>query len=87
MVDPTYRLTSKSELNKIYKATKKFLKEHKKDIEDDQLQVLLKRLEEKIKAYANLDEKNRTNILSKFLNFNLKMKKKYGASMGASSFQ
>lgn len=62
MVDPTYRLTSKSELNKIYKATKKFLKEHKKDIEDDQLQVLLKRLEEKIKAYANLVEKNRINI-------------------------
>lgn len=62
MVDPTYRLTSKSELNKIYKATKKFLKEHKKNIEDDQLQVLLKRLEEKIKAYANLVEKNRINI-------------------------
>lgn len=62
MVDPTYRLTSKSELEKLYKATQKFLKEHKKDIEDDQLQVLLKRLEEKIKAYANLDEKNRINI-------------------------
>lgn len=43
MVDPTYRLTSKSDLEKLYKATKKFLKEHKKDIEDDQLQVLLKR--------------------------------------------
>lgn len=85
MVDPTYRLTSKSELEKLYKATQKFLKEHKKDIEDDQLQVLLKRLEEKIKAYANLDEKNRTNILSKFLNFNLKMKKKYGASMSCSN--
>lgn len=62
MVDPTYRLTSKSELEKLYKATQKFLKEHKKDIEDDQLQVLLKRLEEKIKAYANLVEKNRINI-------------------------
>lgn len=42
---------------------------------------MLKRLEEKIKVYVNLDEKNRINILSKFLNFNLKMKKKYGVSM------
>lgn len=47
---------------------------------------MLKRLEEKIKVYVNLDEKNRINILSKFLNFNLKMKKKYGVSMGVLFF-
>lgn len=83
MVDAINGLTSESEIEQLYGSLEEFIKENK-DIENNDLENLLKGLEEKIKTYANLQDGKKIKILARFLKFSLRMKKNYGACVESS---
>lgn len=83
MIDTIHELTSESEIEQLYESVEDFITENR-DIDNRHLENILKGLEEKIKAYAKLQDGEKMKILAKFLKFSLGLKKKYGACVESS---
>lgn len=83
MIDTIHELTSESEIEQLYESVEDFITENR-DIDNRHLENILKGLEEKIKAYAKLQDGQKMKILARFLKFSLGMKKNYGACVESS---
>lgn len=83
MIDTIHELTSESEIEQLYESVEDFIRDNR-DIENRHLENMLKGLEEKIKAYAKLQDGQKMKILARFLKFSLGMKKNYGACVESS---
>lgn len=81
MVRAVDELTSESEINRLYESVVIFVRNNKEEIENVHLRNLLKSLEKKIQSYAQLQRRQRMEILGKFLEFILLLKKDYGVLM------
>lgn len=79
MVDTIQGLTSESDIERLYKSIEAFITENKGDIDNTHLKSILKRLGEKITAYASLQMGTKMTVLDKFLKFIMRLKKIYGA--------
>lgn len=84
MVDAIQGLTSESDIEKLYKSIEAFITENKEDIDNKHLKSILEKLQEKIKAYANVQVQTKITILDKFLKFIMRLKKNYGACVEGS---
>lgn len=70
MIDTIHELTSESEIEQLYESVEDFITENR-DIDNRHLENILKGLEEKIKAYAKLQDGQKMKILARFLKFSL----------------
>lgn len=84
MVDAIQGLTSESDIERLYKSIEAFITENKGDIDNTHLKSILKRLGEKITAYANLQMGTKMTVLDKYLKFIMRLKKIYGACVESS---
>lgn len=84
MVDAIQGLTSESDIERLYKSIEAFITENKGDIDNTHLKSILKRLGEKITAYANLQMGTKMTVLDKYLKFIMRLKKNYGACVESS---
>ena len=84
MINVVNKMTTESEISKLYELIEVYIQDNKEEIENKELEDLLTKLREKITVYAKLQKENQMQILARFFRFNIMLKKKYEARVKCS---